>query len=130
MPATARVRRAARGGPGQLAHAGDEVQEFARRHFAIGGRAFRQIAQPLLGGDGVADDVMAADADRAVVGGEIARHHLHGGGFARAIGTQKAQHLARPHGQAQARHGSDRPETLGEVLNFDHSRVGTRFFSV
>ena len=42
--------------------------------------------------------------------------------LARAIGAQKAQHLARPHDKAQIRHRRDRPETLGEVLNFDHSR--------
>src|SRR6202012_143380 len=75
------------------------------------------------------DNVVTADANRTLVGGKITGHHFHGGRFARAVGAQEPQNLARLYGKAQTRHGRTRSETLGEVLNFDHS-LGNRFFSV
>ena len=66
-------------------------------------------------------ELAAANARRAAIGRKKPRHHLHGGGFARAVGAQKAKNLALGDGKRQPGHGRDRVKTLGEVFNFEHS---------
>ena len=46
-------------------HFRDELEEATHRHVAIAGRAFRQVADLLLGLEGVALDIEAEDAGRA-----------------------------------------------------------------
>ncbi len=105
---------------GKAADLRDEIQELARRHVAIGGRAFRQIAEARLRGDGVGLDIMAADRDAARRRREIARDHLHGGGFAGAVGAEEAQHLAFGDGKVDAGDGGNGAEIPGQFFNDDH----------
>ena len=49
-------------------------------------------------------DVVAAYRDPAGGGRDEARDHAHGGGFARAVGAQEAEHFAGRHRERQVIH--------------------------
>ena len=55
------------------------------------------ICQLLFGGDGVGHYIMPRDQQLAARGRDDSRDRPHGGGFARAVWAQKAQHLTRLH---------------------------------
>ncbi len=63
--------------------------------------------------------VLAQDAHRAARGCEQASEHFDGGGFARAIGAEKAVKLAGFHAQIKAVHGTQIAEAAGQSVGFD-----------
>src|SRR5271157_3501927 len=46
--------------------------------------------------------------------------HLHGGGFARAVGPEVTRDFAGTRGEADVVHGGDAGETLGNLAKFEH----------
>ena len=70
-----------------------QPQIFSDVQFPVQRRCFREIADPCFGRDRLIHQVNAADADFTGAGGEVTGEHLHGGGFAGAVGPEQAQHL-------------------------------------
>ena len=62
------------------------------------------------------------------VGGPHALQDLHGGRLARAVGAQDPEHLARRHGERDARDGLQVAIALAEVPHLDHRPVGMASF--
>src|SRR6185437_1789459 len=104
-------------------HLRDEAEKLARGHVAVSGRAFRQVADLLAGGDAIGLDIVAQDAGAARCGRQIARHHLHGGGFARAVGAEEAEHLALGDNEIDSGDRYERSEVFGQALDFNHGRA-------
>ena len=98
----------------------DEVQEMTRCHVAIGGRAFRQIAQMHLRCDGVGLHVMSADRDATGSWRQITCDHFHRGGFAGAIRAEKAEHFAFGDTEIDTGDGGNRSKITGQLFNDDH----------
>ena len=63
-----------------------------------------------LAGDRLFQQIDAADADFAGTRRQIAGQHLHGGGFAGAVGAEQAEHFAAPHFQVDPVDGGVRTE--------------------
>jgi len=80
-------------GLGHAVQLGGEQQIFVDVELAIQRRRFRQIADLGLGASRVIEQIDAANADRAAGGREIAGQHLHGRGFAGAVGAQETEHF-------------------------------------
>ena len=75
-------------------HAADEGEVFAGGELAEEGHAFGNDADVAFDFDGVGEEVLAENLDGARGGCEEAGEHLDGGGFAGAVGTEKAEELA------------------------------------
>jgi len=67
----------------------------------------------------VAVEPLAEQPDLAGVGGDQPEDHVQGGGLAGAVGTEQADDLARADPEADAVHGGDRPEALGDVADVE-----------
>src|SRR5581483_8026685 len=106
----------------EAADLGDEVEEGARRHVAVAGRALREVAEPGLGRLRALGHVDADDAGAAGVGLQEARQHLHGGRLAGAVGPEEAQHLAALDLKGNAVDGDDVAEPLFQIGSFDQGR--------
>ncbi len=102
------------------AHFGDEAEELARGHVAIGGCAFREITDHALRLERLVFHVVSADGHATGAGREEARDHLHRGGFAGAVRAQKAQHFAFLDFEIDSGHGGNRAEAFCQFLDFDH----------
>src|SRR5207253_1677724 len=70
--------------------------------------------------DEVAREVDSLDPDPAPVRPGQPDEHSYGRGLARAVGSQKAEDLARVQLEGNVRNGLARAETLGEVLRGKH----------
>ena len=107
-------------GAGVAAHPGDEIEEAFRGHVAVGGSAFRQVAQVGLGAQRVAPDVGAADERGARRRRQEAGDHLHRRRLAGAVRPQEPQHLAPRDGEGDAVDRGEGAEATGEAACFDH----------
>jgi hypothetical protein len=107
---------------GEATHVRDEIEELPRRHFTVAGRAFRQVTQRLLGLDRLGLHVVAADGRAARGGRQEAGEHLHGGGLARAVRPEEAQHLPGLDPEADAVHRGEAAIPFAQLLCFDHPR--------
>ena len=83
---------------------GAEEQVFLHPHVGVEGGQLGQIADGPLGPLRVLGHAHPVHQNLARRGSQIARHQIHGGGFSRAVGPQKAIHLARFHRKAQVVH--------------------------
>ena len=114
-------------GATEAADPADELQELAGRHFAVGGRTFRQIAEPALGFERLLVDAEAADFRIARLARHEAGQHAHGGGLAGTVGPEEAQHFARAHAERDVIDGPERPVVLVETFCPDHRSDPDRF---
>ena len=87
--------------PGEAPHLGDEVEKLQHRHVRVAGSAFRQVADQGLHRHWIAADIVSMDGDGAGGGTEEAGDDLHGGGFARAVGAEKAEDFTLFHRETQ-----------------------------
>ena len=67
----------------------------------------------------LAAHVEAEHARPARGGGEQAAEHADGGGLARAVAAQQAEHLAFPHGEAEVVDGGEGAEALDQPVDLD-----------
>src|SRR5690606_26980749 len=104
----------------KTAYPGDEGEKAARCHIAIGGRAFRQIANLALGLKRRLDNVVTTYTRRSRAWREKAGDHFHRRGFARAIRPEKAENLAPADLKADCVNGGEGAEPFGEPVNDDH----------
>ena len=92
----------------------------------------RQVADAHAGAlvHGLGGDVLAVQHDAAAIGRHQAGDHIEAGGLARAIGTQKAHHLAAVQPQAHVLHHRAAAERFGDRIDeqavFDRCRSGGR----
>ena len=86
----------------------------------VEGRLFREVADEGLGPAGLLKDIVAVDAHTARRGGETAGHDVHGGGFPRPIGAQKAVHMPLLDGEGEIVHRHEVAVTFGQMLNRNH----------
>ena len=123
---TARPTAFFRASPRQPAQLGREVEEAAHGHVGVARGVLRQVAEQALRGHRVLHHVVAADRDPAGRRRNEARHHAHGGGLARAVGSQEAQHLAALDRERNVVHRELGPERLGQVFDLDHASLRRR----
>ena len=107
--------RAGGGGGVEAVHAADEAQVLGRSEAAEEGEAFRDDSDLSLDFDGVRDGVEAEDLDAAGGGSEQAGEHLDGGGFAGAVGTEKAEELTGCDAEIDVLNSGELSETAGEI---------------
>ena len=106
--------------PGDPLEPGGELQILPHRHVHIEGRLLRQIADAGLGPRRVLSHAVAVYPDLPFSGGEIAGHHIHGGGFPGAVWAQEAADAALLHCEAQVVHRQMAAVPLHQIFYFDH----------
>ena len=89
-------------------------------HFAVGRRAFRQVAEPALGFERLEVDAKAADLGISGAGRHEACQHAHGGGLAGTVRPEETQHFAGLHAEGDVIDGPERPVVLVETFCPDH----------
>ena len=104
-----------------------EGQVLPGRPVQVQRRLLRQVADKALGLLRLLEDVVAVDADLPLAGGQAPGHDVHGGGFSRAVGTQKAVDLALLDGEGQIRYRGVAAVPLGQMAYFDQCK--SSFFS-
>jgi hypothetical protein len=92
-------------------------------HLRVEGHVFRNVADALAGLQALRDDVEAAYPRRPRRRMEIAREDAQDRALARAVRTEKAQHLAGPHVERNVAHGAACAVMLGQVLDEDDGRL-------
>ena len=97
-----------------------ELEKTDHGHFTVGRRRLRQVADPLLGGNGVFQHVVTTNADPPFGRRDEPGDHAHGGGLAGPVGTEKSQHFAGLDFKRHIVHGALAAKRLGQVFNLDH----------
>ena len=108
------------GAPAEAFESGAEFEVFLDAHVVVERDAFRHVADLAAGFEGVGENVMAGDAGGAAAGREVAGEHAHGGGFAGAVGSEKADDFAFSDAEGNVVHGGAADESFREVADFDH----------
>jgi len=88
----------------ERAQVGDEGEDAAHGHLAVGRRPFGQITEGRLGRERLGLDVVTADAGAAGSRRDEPGEHAHGGGLARRVGTQESEHFTGTHLEAHILH--------------------------
>src|SRR4030066_1747353 len=99
------------------------VEIFVHGQIAVQRRLLGQVTDGRLGGARVFEQVVSGDVDASLAGREIASEHLHGGGLAGAGRSEKAQHLALPHLEADIFDSLERTVKTGQSIHLKQSRV-------
>ena len=99
-----------------MAHHG---QVFQAAQMGVEMRLFGYVAHALFVGDEVVANGLAAEEDLARADLDEPGDHLHGGGFAGAVGAQIAGDFARGCGKADVIYGEHARKTLGDVAQFE-----------
>jgi hypothetical protein len=104
---------------GKAAQLGHHGQVFQAAEMGVEMRLLRHVAHAPLVGDEVVANGLAAEKDLARADLDQPGDHLHGGGFAGAVGTEVAGDFARGGGKADVVYGEDAREALGHVAQFE-----------
>src|SRR3984893_7479006 len=99
---------------------GDEREDAAHGHLAVGRRPFGQITEGRLGRERLGLDVVTADAGAPGSRRDEPGQHAHGGGLARRVGTQESEHFTGPHLEAHILHRTECAVVFGQVFGLDH----------
>ena len=103
-----------------------QLQILAHGQLFIQRKRLRHITHAHARGDVACIDRLAEEFGRAFSRIEKAGEHLHGGGLAATIGTEKAKNFPFFNFEADMIHGGEIAETLGQSMRLDHRR-GVRF---
>ena len=103
----------------EVEDAGVEFEVLTDRELAVEGEGLRHVADALARGQVVGVHGIAEEPGLALGGGEEAGQHLHRGGLAATVGAEEAEDLAAADGEADAVHGGEGAEPLGEVGGLD-----------
>ena len=109
----------------ERAQVGDEREDAAHGHLAVGWRPLGQITEGRLGRERLGLDVVSADAGASGSRRDESGQHAHGGGLARRVGTQESEHFAGTHLEAHILHRAERAVVFGQVFGLDHE-MGSR----
>ena len=103
--------------------AGDEFEIFVGRELVVDHRLVRDPRDDALGLDRIAQRIDAADADRAGIGRQEARHHAQRRGLAGAVRAEQRVELALPHTKIET--GDRRPvERFAKAANVERECHG------
>ena len=105
---------------GKVAELGDHAEVFNAAQVGVEMRLFGDVAHALLVGDEVLLDGLAFEEDFSGAWVHESGDHLHGGGFAGAVGAEVAGDFAGPGGEAGAGNGGDSGEAFVDVAEFEH----------
>ncbi len=110
--------------PGDLAvrnmkQAGVQFEVLPDGQFAIERESLRHIAHPLAGGDIFRVDRLAEQPGFAFAGGQQAGEHLHGGGFAAAVGAEEAEDFTAGDAEVNVVDGDEVAKAHGQPTGFD-----------
>ena len=89
--------------------------------FTVQGRQLGQVSELALGCYRILEQIAATDAYRALAWRQHTADHLHGGGFAGAIGAQKTKHLTTADPEVQSLNGMDVTVASMEVRDLDQA---------
>ena len=104
---------------GDFFQAAAEIEVLADAHVFRQWVIFRHVADEAFDGVGLGGDGVAADADRARVGRQVAGEDAHRGGLAGAVGPEEPDDLAAGDGEAQIGDRSHTRVSFYEVVDFD-----------
>src|SRR5579863_206900 len=110
-------------GAADAAQLGDEFQIALDAHIGIERRVFRQVADQAAGFERIGEDVEAVDEHGAGSRRHKAGDDAHRGGFAGAVGSEKAQNLAAFGAKGDPFDGEEIAVGLAQVLDVDHRRA-------
>ena len=101
------------------------VQHQVLQHgqLAVQRERLRHIAHAAARGNVVRVDLMAKQPGFAFAGRHQAGQHFHGGGFAAAVGAQKAKNLAPANAKVHVIHGHKVTKAHGEVLGLNRDVI-------
>ena len=102
---------------------GHKTQIFLRRPVHVQRRKLRQIPQMLLGGHGVLKNIHAVNPDPAGGSGKAAGQNVHGCGFSRAVGAQKAIDLSFRDGKGQIIQRQMTSVSFGQMRYFNQGNA-------
>ena len=102
---------------------GHKAQIFLRRPVHVQGRKLRQIPQVLLGGHGILKNIHTVNTDLAGGSGKAPGQDVHGCGFSRAIGPQKAIDLSFRDGKGQIIQRQMTSVSFGQMRYFDQGNA-------
>ena len=109
-----------RGCGGEVAELGDHDEVLEAAEVGVEVRLFGDVAEAAAEGEEVVADGTAVEEDVAGGGLEEAGDHLHGGGFAGAVGAEVAGDLAGVRGEADGFDGGDAQEIFVDAAELEH----------
>ena len=109
------LERALALGAGEPAQVGDEIEIVGDQHVAVERVVLGEVADALFGRAPQLGHGLPVEEHLPAVGLEILRDHAHRRGLARAVGAEKAHHLAAVDGERHTVHSGDISESLGDV---------------
>ncbi len=98
----------------------DECQVLPHRHVLEEPRFVREEREGLLGAQGVRQQIVAGDANFSGGRRDDAGEGSQGGGLARAVGANEAEHFTGAHRKGEIAHGRETAEELSETGDLDH----------
>ena len=102
-----------------MKQAGVQFEVLPDGQFAIEREGLRHIAHPLAGGDILRIDRLAEQPGFAFAGGQQAGEHLHGGGFAAAVGAEEAEDFTARDAEVNVVDGDEVAKAHGQPTGFD-----------
>ena len=107
------------GAPRQALGLSHKGEVFQRRPVQVEGRPLGQVANAPLGLGRILKDIVSPHRDLPLRGRQAACHNVHGGGFPRAIGAEKAIDLSCFNVKRQIGHSGMGAIPLGEIFHFN-----------
>ena len=102
-----------------MEQAGVQLEVLPDGQFAIEREGLRHIAHPLAGGDILRVDRLAEQPGFTFAGGQQAGEHLHGGGFAAAVGAEEAEDFTAGDAEINVVDGNKVAKAHGQAARFD-----------
>ena len=103
---------------------GEERDVLVHRQVAVEGEPLREVADLPREGVALPMGIEPAGPYRPRGGSEQAQDHAEGGGLARAVGPDEAEHLAAEHVEAHVAHRHERAVAAAQAIDDDEGSVG------
>jgi hypothetical protein len=110
-------------------YVGHEIEILKHREVLIEAEFLGHVADLTANLVGLADDIEAETSPASAIGREQAAQHADGGGFAAAVGAEKAADLAFGNLQAEPIDHSMRAEALAQIVHVDDKRASGAAFA-
>src|SRR2546422_645904 len=106
--------------PRQASEPAHQLQILSSRQVRVEVRFFRHIAHLALKADPVLADIVSLEENLSFARLDQSGEDFDGGALARAVGSDVAEDLARPYGEADSIHGRDAIVSLDQIADFEH----------
>src|SRR4051812_33031160 len=98
----------------------DKTEKFIHRHLAVGGRAFREVADFFLYQNRIQRDIVPIDSRCAGGRTKKASNHLHRSRLSCPVWAEKAENVSSTYRESNAIHGAFGTVGLNEAFYFNH----------